>query len=84
MKGGATCLPLLLQLLLRSPAGDTGVAVGARVLPQLVHEEAVEEVALWAQPHIAPLRIPHLNKQCFECGPWHKQIQTVIFCLVVH
>ena len=53
-------LPLLLQLLLVRPAGHVGIAVGPSILPQLVHEEAVEEVALGAKACLALLAVSHL------------------------
>ena len=56
----AAHLALLLQLLLVRPAGHVGIAVGPRILPQLIHEEAVEEVALGTKACLAPLAVSHL------------------------
>ena len=53
-------LALIFKLLLSGPAGHIGIAVGAGVLPQLVHKEAVEEMALGPQPCLAPVRVPPL------------------------
>ena len=55
-------LALIFKLLLSGPAGHIGIAVGAGVLPQLVHKEAVEKMALGPQPCLAPVCIPHLQK----------------------
>lgn len=53
-------LALIFKLLLSGPAGHIGIAVGAVILPQLVHKEAVGKMALGAQPCLAPVCIPHL------------------------
>lgn len=64
---GRAHLVLHLELLGQRPALHGLVGVGVRVLVQLVHKEAVEEVAAWPLARLPPLCIPVLHQ---APGPW--------------
>lgn len=69
-------LVLQLKLLGQRPARNSPVVVGALVLVQLVHKEAVEEVALGAQPRLPPLCVPVLH----TCQPIISSSHTLSEC----
>ena len=72
------CLVLGAQLLLERPAPHVLVVVRARVLVQLVQEEAAEEVAPGAQTSYAPLHVSVLQHDLLRVKIENQETQVAV------